>query len=109
MRAMRGLGIHERIFAIPRTSRVTAGCAGLENSLERTRAILAGAVMIHATTASGQALCEWASAVFEQCVVAGFVVPPWCIDDAMAVRLCGYFEVGLQPADAAQACFATHH
>ncbi|CAB3806351.1 hypothetical protein LMG28614_06376 [Paraburkholderia ultramafica] len=54
-------------------------------------------------------LRAWISDWYDHAVAAGFVRPPFMLDDATAERLEGYFMVGLTPAEGAAAFFGSVH
>ena len=54
-------------------------------------------------------LHAWTNAVYDKAVAAGFIRPPWHLDDTTILRLHAYFDTGLSPADAACACFCLKH
>jgi hypothetical protein len=56
-----------------------------------------------------QRLDQWTRAWFAEAVEAEFIRPPYRPDTATIKRLRGYFNAGLSPAEAAQACFGRQH
>ncbi|MFM0607733.1 hypothetical protein PQR05_24710 [Paraburkholderia sediminicola] len=54
-------------------------------------------------------LRAWMSGWYDHAVSLGFIRPPFILDDATALRLEGYFNVGLAPADAVSAIFGVVH
>jgi hypothetical protein len=54
-------------------------------------------------------LHAWMLAWYDHAVSAGFVRPPFLLNDVTAERLEGYFRVGLTPAEGAEAFFGTAH
>ncbi|WP_434115223.1 hypothetical protein [Paraburkholderia caffeinilytica] len=54
-------------------------------------------------------LRAWMSGWYDHAVTLGFIRPPFILDDATALRLEGYFNVGLTPADAVSAIFGVVH
>ncbi|CAB3789410.1 hypothetical protein [Pararobbsia alpina] len=56
-----------------------------------------------------QGLEQWTKAWYEQAVQAEFIQPPYHADADGLERLRGYFNVGLSPAEAAQAYFGRKH
>ena len=54
-------------------------------------------------------LRAWMLAWYDLAVSAGFVRPPFLLNDVTAERLEGYFRVGLTPAEGAEAFFGTAH
>ncbi len=61
------------------------------------------------TEAERAALTEWTTVAFDEAVAAGYIVPPWRPTLQAYEQMHGYYTVGLSPADAAQAMFATRH
>jgi hypothetical protein len=51
----------------------------------------------------------WISVWYDQAVAARFIDPPFVLDDTIADRLQGYFDVGLTPDDAVHAFFGVMH
>ena len=56
-----------------------------------------------------QGLDQWTCAWYREAVEAEFICPPYYPDPATIRRLRGYFDAGLSPADAAEACFGRKH
>lgn len=56
-----------------------------------------------------QRLDRWTRAWFNEAVEAEFIRPPYHPDTATFKRLRDYFNAGLSPAEAAQACFGLQH
>lgn len=56
-----------------------------------------------------QHLDQWTRAWFDEAVAAAFIRPPYRPDTVTIKRLRGYFNAGLSPAEAAQACFGRKH
>ncbi|MFP3565307.1 hypothetical protein [Paraburkholderia sp. SIMBA_030] len=56
-----------------------------------------------------QGLDQWTRAWYHEAVEAKFIRPPYYPDPLIMRRLRGYFDAGLSPADAAQACFGRKH
>ena len=54
-------------------------------------------------------LSEWTNAVIEKAIGEGFICMPWEPDDAFVLRLQAYFNTGLSPAEAVNACFYPTH
>lgn len=54
-------------------------------------------------------LQAWTNAWFEAAVELGFIRWPYVPDKGVVKRLHGYFNAGLMPMEAAQACFAAKH
>ncbi|MFM0503945.1 hypothetical protein [Paraburkholderia caffeinilytica] len=52
-------------------------------------------------------LSEWVRDAFDAAVHAGYISPPWKPSAAMRNTLQSYYVSGLNPAEAAQALFAT--
>jgi hypothetical protein len=50
-------------------------------------------------------LSEW----YDHAFATGFIRPPFILDDATALRLEGYFDVGLTPAEGVKAIFGVVH
>jgi hypothetical protein len=64
----------------------------------------AGRVSKHETE-----LRAWMSAWYDHAFAIGFIRPPFILDHATAVRLEGYFNVGLTPEDGVNAMFGAVH
>jgi len=58
---------------------------------------------------SVQDLRRWISDWYDHAFKAGFVEPPFSLDEAILERLEGYFRVGLTPAEGAIAFFGFVH
>ena len=56
-----------------------------------------------------QGLDQWTRAWFDEAVEAEFIRPPYYPDTSTLQRLRDYFNAGLSPAEAAQACFGRKH
>jgi len=56
-----------------------------------------------------QSLDQWTCAWYREAVEAEFICPPYYPDPVTIRRLRGYFDAGLSPADAAEACFGRKH
>jgi hypothetical protein len=54
-------------------------------------------------------LDQWTHAWYGEAVDAGFIRPPYHPDPVTIKRLRGYFNAGLSPTEAAQACFGHKH
>jgi hypothetical protein len=54
-------------------------------------------------------LRAWMSDWYDQAFKAGFVRPPFRLDESIAGRLEGYFKAGLTPAEGAIAFFGAVH
>lgn len=54
-------------------------------------------------------LDQWTRAWHGEAVDAGFIHPHYHPDPVTTKRLRGYFDAGLSPTEAAQACFAYKH
>ena len=54
-------------------------------------------------------LRAWITAWYEHAVLAGFIRPPFTLDEAVASRLEGYFKVGLTPVEGAVVIFGRTH
>jgi len=54
-------------------------------------------------------LQAWISAWYDHAVAAGFIRPPFHLDDAIADRLEGYFTAGLTPVEGADVVFGLVH
>ena len=50
-------------------------------------------------------MSEW----YDHAFAIGFIRPPFILDDATALRLEGYFNVGLTPAEGVSAIFGVVH
>jgi hypothetical protein len=55
------------------------------------------------------ALDQWTRAWYDHAVEAKFICPPYHPDTETLKRLGGYFDVGLSPAEAAEAYFGRKH
>lgn len=65
---------------------------------------------LEVTTEVGRAkLAEWTYATGMEMIAAGYVEPPIAISDGMYGYLIDLYRLGLTPAEAAQAAFATRH
>jgi hypothetical protein len=51
----------------------------------------------------------WVNAWYDQAVADGFIYPPFELDEEIAKRLHGYFDVGLTPLEGVCALFGTVH
>jgi hypothetical protein len=56
-----------------------------------------------------QGLDQWTRAWHGEAIEAGFIHPHYRPDPVTTKRLRGYFDAGLSPTEAAQACFAYKH
>jgi len=56
-----------------------------------------------------QGLEQWTRVWHGEAVDAGFIHPHYHPDAVITKRLRGYFDAGLSPTEAAQACFAYKH
>jgi hypothetical protein len=56
-----------------------------------------------------QGLDQWTRVWHGEAVDAGFIHPHYHPDSVTTKRLRGYFDAGLSPTEAAQACFAYKH
>jgi hypothetical protein len=54
-------------------------------------------------------LRAWLSDWYDHAFATGFIRPPFILDDATALRLEGYFDVGLTPAEGVNAIFGVVH
>ncbi len=54
-------------------------------------------------------LNDWTQAWYDQAIAADFIHPPYHPDTDTIDRVRGYFNAGLSPAEAAQACFGHKH
>lgn len=63
-----------------------------------------GALSTHETK-----LRAWLSEWYDHAFATGFIRPPFILDDATALRLEGYFDVGLTPAEGVKAIFGVVH
>jgi hypothetical protein len=54
-------------------------------------------------------LRQWISAWYSHALAAGFIRPPFTMDDTIAGRLEGYFAAGLTPAEGANVIFGRVH
>lgn len=54
-------------------------------------------------------LRAWMSEWYDRAFANGFIQPPFVLSDATAVRLEGYFNSGLTPAEGADAIFGVMH
>lgn len=54
-------------------------------------------------------LHAWINAWYDHAVMAGFIRPPFHLDETIADRLEGYFRVGLTPIEGADAVFGVMH
>ncbi|WP_341315168.1 hypothetical protein WN982_07870 [Paraburkholderia sp. IMGN_8] len=54
-------------------------------------------------------LDQWTHAWYDEAVQAEFIHPPYHPDTATLKCLRDYFDAGLSPAEAAQACFGRKH
>lgn len=51
----------------------------------------------------------WMSEWYDHAFSTGFIQPPFILDDMTALRLEGYFNVGLTPAEGVSAMFGRVH
>ncbi|MFL9866108.1 hypothetical protein PQR67_18170 [Paraburkholderia fungorum] len=51
----------------------------------------------------------WMSEWYDHAFLIGFIRPPYILDDVTALRLEGYFSVGLTPAEGVSAMFGRVH
>jgi hypothetical protein len=54
-------------------------------------------------------LRKWITAWYEHAISAGFIRPPYVLDDVTARRLEAYFRIGLTPREGAGVMFGTLH
>jgi hypothetical protein len=54
-------------------------------------------------------LRAWMSAWYDHAFAVGFIRPPFVLDHPTAVRLEGYFNAGLTPAEGASVMFGVVH
>ena len=54
-------------------------------------------------------LRAWSYQSLNHAFATGFIRPPFILDDATALRLEGYFDVGLTPAEGVNAIFGVVH
>ncbi len=56
-----------------------------------------------------QEFSTWTYAWYDHAIAMNFVHPPYHPDDTTICRLRGYFDAGLSPTEAAEACFGRKH